>query len=257
MTIIEDYAVKATELKNVLALQRLVGLKFCKSLDEIPSKARRPLRDFKYHMAICQAINQARSVGFTIGLELEDNFCLAGASVFGLTKFAYSFYPQHTRDQEAACKLDAIFNERDGLLPKGIYKAVVVSPFDRLQIEPDIIIAYGTPGQVGRIGKSFTWNGDTVSALYFGGLGCSAIILAFVQQKPILCIPAGGEKVLAGTNDYEMSIVFPASRLDDVLAGFKGTQRMLPYPTVCSTLMNEPSVPEDYHITYKELAEGN
>lgn len=257
MMTLDEYVVKGAELKNSLSLQRLVGLKFCKSIDEIPPKARRPLRDFKYHMCICQAINQARTVGFTIGLDLEDNFCLAGASVFGLTEFAYSFYPQHVRDQEAACNVDAIFRERDDLLPKGIYKAIVVSPFDRLQIEPDIILAYGTPGQVGRIGKSFTWYGDTVSALYFGGLGCSAIVLAFVQQKPIMCIPAGGEKVLAGTNDNEMSIVFPAARLDDVLVGFKGTQRMLPFPTICSTLMNEPSVPEDYHITYRELSRSS
>lgn len=254
---VEAFATKGAELKNALALQRLVGLKFCKSLEEIPPKARRPMRDMKYHMAICQAVNQARTVGFSIALTLEDNFCLAGASVFGLTKLNYSFFPQHVKDQEAGCKLDAVFKERDALIPEGTYQAVVVSPLDRLQFEPDVIIAYGVPGQVGRIAKSFTWHGDTVSALYFGGLGCSAIVLAHVQQKPILCIPAGGEKVLAGTNDYEMDIVFPAARLDDVLDGIKGTQRMLPYPTVCSTMMNEPTVPDDYHITYKELGKSN
>jgi uncharacterized protein (DUF169 family) len=250
----EEYAAKGAELKNAIALQRLVGLKFCKSEEEIPPKARRPVRDFKYHMPLCMAVNQARTVGFTIGLSLADNYCLAGASVFGLTKFEYSFFPHHVKDQEAGCKLDAFFKERDALIPAGTYQAIVVSPLDRLQIEPDIIIAYGQPGPVGRIAKSFTWHGDTVTPLYFGGLGCSAVVLSHVEQKPVLCIPAGGEKVLAGTNDYEMSIVLPAARLDDVLTGFKGTQRMLPYPTVCSTLMNEPSVPDDYHITYKELA---
>jgi uncharacterized protein (DUF169 family) len=250
---IDEYVAKGAELKDKISLQRLVGVKFCKSLDEIPAKARRPMRDFKYHMAICQAINLARSVGFTIALDLQDNFCLPGASVFGLTKFAYTFFPQHVKDQDVGCKMDAIFAERDALLPKDTYQAVVVSPFDKLLIEPDIVIAYGTPGQVGRIGKAFAWNGDAVSALYFGGAGCSAHVLSYVQQKPVFGIPAGGEKVLSGTSDYEMDIVFPANRLDDVLAGFKGTQRMLPYPTVCSTLMNEASVPDDYHITYKEL----
>jgi uncharacterized protein (DUF169 family) len=253
---LEEYAARGAELKNALALQRLVGLKFCRSLDEIPPKARRPLRDFKAHMAICQAINQARTTGFTMALDLADNFCLAGATVYGLTSFAYSFYPHHVRDQAAACPLDAIFHERDHLLPKDTYQAIVVSPFDRLQVEPDMVIAYGPPGQVGRIAKCFTWHGEPVSALYFGGLGCSAIVLAFVEQKPLLCVPAGGEKLFAGTNDYEMSIVFPANRLDDVLAGFKGTQRILPYPTMCSTLLNEPTVPDDYHITYKELGKG-
>lgn len=250
---LEEYAAKGAELKDKISLQRLVGLKLCKSVDEIPAKARRPMRDFKYHMSICQAINQARTAGFTIGLALEDNFCMPGASAFGLTEFSYSFYPHHVKDKDIGDKLNAIFTERASLIPKGIYQAIVVSPLDRLQIVPDVIIAYGVPGQVGRIAKAFTWWGDTVSALYFGGAGCTAIVVSFAEQKPILCIPAGGEKIFAGTNDYEMDIVFPAARLNDVLEGFKETQRMLPYPTVCTTLMNEPTVPEDYHITYKEL----
>lgn len=257
MTTLKEYAEKGAELKNMVALQRIVGLKFCKSIEEIPEKARQPLRDFKIHMNICQAINQARTAGFTIGLALEDNYCLAGASLFGLTKFPFSFYPHHAKDKDGAEKLEAIFKERDSLIPVGTYEAIVVSPFDRLQIEPDVIIIYGVPGQVGRIAKAFTWWGDTVSALYFGALGCSAIVVSYVRQQPILCIPAGGEKILAGTNDYEMDIVFPAARLDDVLEGFKGTQRMLPYPTVCTTLLNEPTVPEDYPISYKELLKDN
>ncbi len=254
---IEEFMAKGMELKNAIALQRLVGLKFCKDQDEIPPKARRPMRDFKYHMPICQAIAQARTIGLTLGLAIEDNFCLPGASVFGLTKFAYSFYPHHVKDQEAASKLDAVFKERDSLIPLGTYQAIVISPFDRLQIEPDVIIAYGVPGQVGRIAKAFTWFGELVPALYFGGLGCSAIVLSHVKQQPVLCVPAGGEKVLAGTNDFEMSIVFPAGQLDKALEGFYATQRILPYPTVCTTMMNEPSVPEDYRITYKELTKTN
>ncbi|MEN6482575.1 MAG: hypothetical protein ABFD29_10440 [Anaerolineaceae bacterium] len=49
-------------------------MKFCKSVDEIPAKARRPMRDFHYHMTICQAFLQARTAGSTIGLDLEDNY---------------------------------------------------------------------------------------------------------------------------------------------------------------------------------------
>ena len=132
----EEFVAKGAQLKNALALQRLVGLKFCTSPDEIPPKARRPVRDLKFHMAICQAINQARSMGMTFGLTLEDNFCLAGASVFGLLDFEYSFYPHHVKDEEAGCKLDAVFNERNALIPKGKYQAIVVSPFDRLNSNP-------------------------------------------------------------------------------------------------------------------------
>jgi uncharacterized protein (DUF169 family) len=139
------------------------------------------------------------------------------------------------------------------MLPTGSFEALVVSPMDRLAIEPDVIVAYGVPGQIGKIAKAFTWHGEAVQGVYLGAAGCSAIVLAYAEWKPVISVPGGGEKVFAGTNDYEMSIIFPADRLDDVLSGLAATQSILPYPTVCSTLVNEPVVPEDFHITYRDI----
>jgi len=192
---IEEYAAKGAELRSALSMQRLLGVKFCKSVDEIPAKARRPMRDFKYHMTICQAFVQARTVGLTIGLDVDDNFCAVGAAVFGLCSFEYTYYPHHVKDLDAACKLDAYYNAREALLPKGEYKAIVVSPFDRLLIEPDIVLAYGVPGQVGRIAKTFNWHGEVASSYYFGA-GCSNVAQSFADQKPYMVVPAGGEKAV-------------------------------------------------------------
>jgi uncharacterized protein (DUF169 family) len=250
---IEEFSTRGMELKNLLALQRPVGLKFCKDSSEIPAKARRPLRDFHIHMSLCQAINQSRAVGYTIAMQLDDMYCAIGASLFGLADFEFTFFPHHVKDEAAGCRLDAVYQERNAMLPAGTFNAVVVSPLDRLAVEPDVIIAYGVPGQIGKIAKAFTWHGEAVQALYLGGAGCSAVVLSYTEWKPVIALPAGGEKVLAGTNDYEMDIVFPADRLEDVLSGLKATQKMLPYPTVCSTLINEPVVPADYPITYKDL----
>jgi uncharacterized protein (DUF169 family) len=176
---IEEFSNQGIELKTMLALQRPIGLKFCKDAAEIPAQARRPWRDFGMHMSICQAINQARTAGTTLGMELEDCFCAVGASLFGLTDFQFSFFPQHTQNEAAACKLDAIYQERNALLPAGSFKALAVSPLDRLAIEPDVIIAYGVPGQIGKIAKAFTWHGEAVQSLYLGGTSCSAIVLAY------------------------------------------------------------------------------
>jgi uncharacterized protein (DUF169 family) len=241
------------ELKNALSLQKPIGLKFCRSLDDIPAKAKRPVRDYKNHMAICQAVNIARTFGATIALTLEDSYCLAGASVFGLLDFPYSFFPHHVRDEECGQIMDAIFEKRDALLPKNEIKAIVISPLDRLLIEPDMIIVYGSSAQVAKIAKSFNWQGETVGSLFFGGLGCSTYVASYAEKKPYFKIAAGGEKVMANTSDYELDICFPADRLEDVLKGIKGTNRMLPYPMICTTMLNEPSVPEDYKITYKDL----
>lgn len=251
---IATYIEMGTELKNFLSLQRPLGMKFCLSEEEIPPKAKRPLRDFNIHMGVCQAVNTARNFGYTVGMTLEDMFCLPGASVFGLMDFDYSFYPHHVKDETAGRKLDQFYHERNRLLPKDKYKAVVFSPLDRLMVEPDIIIVFGSPAQIAKISKAFTWHGETVSTLFAGGLGCSTYAAVFVEKKPLMKLAAGGEKIMAGTGEYEVDICFPAERLPDVLEGLKGTQRMLPYPMICTTLLNEPVVPEDYKITYRELA---
>jgi len=251
---IEEFAAKGSELQQKVAMDRLVGLRFCKSVDEIPEKARRPMRDFGFHMAVCQGLNASRMLGHTIALDLDDDYCLPGASQFGLTSYDMDFHPHHVKDRESGDQLNAVYAERNALLEGGSYEALVFSPFDRLLVEPDMVIGYGIPGQVGRLAKALTWHGTTSSAMYLGGAGCSAIVFSFVEHTPVFTLPAGGEKLLAGTNDYQISIVFPADMLDDALTGFKGTQRMLPYPSVCTTLLNEPVVPADYPITYKELA---
>lgn len=250
---ISKYTELGLELKNALSLQKPIGLKFCHSVDEIPAKAKRPMRDFGKHMAICQSINIARSFGFTMALTLEDNYCIAGASVFGLIDFPYSFFPHHVRDEECGQIMDKIFTQRNALLPKNEIQAIVISPLDRLLVEPDLIIVYGSAAQIAKIAKGFNWQGETVGSLFFGGLGCSTYVAAYAEKKPYFKIAAGGEKVMANTSDYELDICFPANRLEDVLKGIKGTNRMLPYPMICTTMLNEPSVPDDYKITYKDL----
>jgi uncharacterized protein (DUF169 family) len=250
---ISAFVEKGAEFKNLLALQKPLGLKFCQSLDEIPAKARRPIRDFKVHMAICQAVNLSRTFGYTFALTLEDMFCLPGAAVFGLCDFRYSFYPHHVKDEEAGRKLDVFFHEKNVLIPKGAFQALVISPLDRLLVEPDLILAYGSPAQISKVAKAIAWHGETITSTYAGGLGCSSYVTSFAEKRPLIKVAAGGEKVLAGTGEHEMDIVFPADRLDDVLEGLKGTQRMLPYPMVSTAFLSEPSVPEDYKITFREL----
>lgn len=250
---IETFVEKGMELKNLVCLQKPLGVKLCRSEEEIPAKARRPMRDFKVHLGICQAINLARSFGYTIGMTLEDMFCLPGAAVFGLTDFKYSFFPHHVKNEEAGQRLDPYFYEKNALLPKGVYKALVISPLERLLVEPDLIVVYGAPAQIAKIAKAVTWRGETVGSLFAGGLGCSTYVTAFVEKRTLIKVAAGGEKVMAGTDDHEIDIVFPAEQLGEVIDGLKGTQRMLPYPMICSTLLNEPAVPADYKITYREL----
>jgi uncharacterized protein (DUF169 family) len=248
---IEELKEQAAELKSLVSLQRLVAVKFCESEDEIPDRARRPVANIGFHMALCQGYHQARTTGTTTAFAIEDNFCIPGAAAFGLTEFEFKLAPWHAPDDETAAPIDAELARRMTLLPKNKYKFIVFQPFDRLTMEPDVVMIYGTPGQIGRVAKGLTWHGINTTADYIGAAGCTAVVIAFAENRPILQVAAGGEKLFAGTNDYEMAINFPAALLPLAVSGFKKTNMMLPYPSVTTTLMQEPFVPAGYDITYK------
>ena len=146
-----------------------------------------------------------------------------GGSVFGLLDFR-ALHPHHVKDEEAGCKLMPFSRAQCADPSKGKYQASL-SLFDRLKFEPDVIIAHGQPGQVGRIAKAFTWHGETV-------LRCILAVWAVYRActraaKPVICIRRAARKCWPGPMT-QMSIVFPAARLDDVLTGFEGTSECCP-----------------------------
>ena len=56
-----------------------VAVKFLKTWDEAPPRARRPARDLGNKFTTCQAIAMARRTGWTLALGREDSSCVLGA----------------------------------------------------------------------------------------------------------------------------------------------------------------------------------
>ena len=60
-----------------------VAIRMLKPGEEIPEKARRPLRDFKKLSMNCQVIDMARRHGWLIALTREDSICSPGVTALG------------------------------------------------------------------------------------------------------------------------------------------------------------------------------
>ena len=61
-------------------------------LDEgVPEKAKRPFRDMKIQIAICQAIAMARRYGWTVAVGEEDLNCVLTKTVFGFAPLTEHF----------------------------------------------------------------------------------------------------------------------------------------------------------------------
>ncbi|MEM1546035.1 MAG: DUF169 domain-containing protein [Candidatus Methanomethylicia archaeon] len=244
-------------LKNSLALHTYpVGIRFSNDLNEIPEKARRPYRDFKQKWAVCQAINISRYYGFTVGYTLEDAYCMVGAAVFNLLEKpeyiveAGLEYPFHARSLNEGRKL---FERVLGRILKTNIKAIIITSLLNPLVDPQIIVIYGSPIQIGKIIKAVTYYGETVRSEFIGVSSCSAIPLAYNEDRMTFVIPCAGERILGGTEENEIWIAFPAGLLDKIIEGLKGIEWIYPYPM--RPLIYEPMVPKKYRITYKDYQE--
>lgn len=233
-----------------------LAMKACKTLEEIPAKAKRPKRDFGTHMPICQGIGMARRYGWTVAVAKEDAYC-SGQIVLGFNRPSdfspADFYElgklcagaKYTATDEAGARTEKAtvkFNY-------GEYQAFLFAPLSRASFEPDSIIVYGDPAQMMRMGLgALHVNGGSLSATFSGRLGCSQLFVRPIRTgECTFTVPGMGERMYASTQDHEMIFVIPRGKVDEFMEGLRGTQAGgLRYP-IPTFLQYPPRYIQVYH----------
>ncbi len=258
---VEKIVKSGKELKEKLSLQtHPLGIKFCKSKEEADGTG---LRRFSERFGdakvpICQAINISRTYGTPFLLGSENSFCIIGAISMGLLDeipdyFEELIHPWHAKSKEAAEKIKE--NLKSRFLPLKSTYALAISPLERLKFDPDVLVIYGTPTQISKIAKAFAWHGIIPKLSFLGLAACSSISNSHITREPVIGIPCAGELVFGRTEETEISIAFPAEKIDELMDGLEGTRRILPYP-VPKYLLYEPRILlEGYKISYKDYLE--
>lgn len=241
-----------------------LAIKACKTLEEIPAKARRPKRDFGTHIPLCQGMGMARRYGWTVAMTREDVYC-SGLIVLGLRRpsdFSPSdFYElgklcagaSYTASDEAGARTEKATMKFD----YGEYQAFVVAPLSRASFDPDIVIVYGDPAQTMRMGLgALHMNGGSLSATFSGRLGCSQLFVRPIRTGECsFTLPGMGERMYASTQDHEMVFVIPASKADEFVQGLRGTHAGgLRYP-IPTFLRYPPIYIQVYHDFFDSLAD--
>jgi len=239
-----------------------LGIKFYKDAYKTEEmmmniNVRRPLKDFGVRMALCQVINISRTYKLALGISAEDMWCTYGALAMGLLDEFPEYLIAETSKWHA--KDDAVGKViwealKEKFLPLKSIHALVISPLETIRFEPDVIIVYGSPAQISKIAKAFTWHGIFPEAKFVGLVACSSISSTYLKDKPQFNMPCSGEWIVGRTEEDEIGIVFPAKNIGDVLEGLEGTKIIFPYPPPKFSLY-EPRGPEGYKITYKDYIE--
>jgi uncharacterized protein (DUF169 family) len=214
-----------------------VAIKFVEDGSQIPSSARRPLRDLGVKMAPCQGAAMARRYGWTVAFGKDDVGCAIAAHTYnwkrlteesGAVKFLTRM--NYVGDEKAAHEVIGGFR----LLEMGENLAVVYSPLERTKIEPDVVLIYGNPAQIMRLIHGATYlSGKPIESSFSGrAASCTeGVVAAYLDNAPKVVVPGNGDRVWAGCQDHEMIMAAPATRLKDVVQGLEKThQKGIRYP---------------------------
>jgi uncharacterized protein (DUF169 family) len=219
--------------------------------DPVPEKAKRPWRDMKVQIAICQAIAMARRYGWTVAVGAEDVNCVLTKTVFGFAPLTEHFTGgnlacgMYTETAEAGARTEAATHR----LPQGEYKHLLVAPAARAGFAPDALVIYGNPAQVMRMVTGALWKrGGALTGSYTGRIDCSdEIIRTMLTGDYQVILPCYGDRVFGQTEDWEMAFSLPGARMDELVEGLAGThQGGIRYP-IPTFLRYTPQYPQHYY----------
>ena len=238
-----------------------VAVRLLDSADEIPERARMPLRDFGVKMPLCQGMALARRHGLVMAMGKDDMLCPLGAVAMGLLSAGEGFLdgrfgiPYWASSQEATAGLA----QGMARLEYGRHTHVVVAPLERTAFEPQVLVVYGDPAQVGRMIQAVVYvTGQPVVSRSTGGTACAEQIARTLLTNQCQAVIAGaGERALALTQDHEMSLALPARMAGAFADALQEThKRGVRYPTR-SYLTFGASMPPNFERLTEYLKEDS
>ncbi len=229
-----DWAKASRRLQEDVRLRGdAVAVRFLESASELSSFPGRSMRD----TAICQMILRARFDGADGVLASSPSTmrCVWGAAALGLIDTPPrlsrgQLYLGFVQDLEAGERMHA----RMGMMgDRGKrYGSVEVAPLAHCRGDPDVVVIYGTPGQMLRLitGLHFEEGGAVCSPVTGQASVCASISRAHDTGEPSLDIPCIGDRLYGLVGDDEMVMVLPANRMPGLMRGLEGSKPMAPYP---------------------------
>ena len=228
-----------------------VAVRLAKEGDATPKKTKYPLDHVGNRLAVCQGMTLARTLGWTMAFRKEDHACPLPRVFMGHVdpgKFLEGTLGEYYQeDPECMRTMEASYPR----WPLHAYKEIWLSPANRCDFVPDLVVAYGSPAQILTLiqGANFG-HGPGIKSSSTGRYGCSFWIAGVIQAgECTTMVPGPGERVFAGTQDHEMSFAVPYSKFEQLMAGLKyvrsrGAYR---YPVPNLSVLSEPKIPEKYH----------
>lgn len=223
---LSDRMVGALRLKT-----RPLGFKFVVKAEELAGIP--GIQRSAYKRTVCQFLGSARYLGKAWGATTEDQFCQSGAWKLGISPHVPDVYAEqglygdkllNIASAETARKMvDALPKNKDQ------FEGFAVMPLDggvaadRITFDPDLVIIYGEPGQIGPLVMAACGALDipALTGRILGDTGVcgDGIPACWNSGEPKFFLPCIGDRAFGGTQMSEVALVFPAAKFNDAVVG--------------------------------------
>jgi len=211
---IDLYRGYGDKLKKYLILEtQPLGIKLLRGIEEIPEYSKQPKKDLGYHLSLCQAMAISRRKSESFTMFKEDMWCFEPVIGFGFEKAPEYFLDGSNRYPGTARTLEAGKNWAKNFphFEYGKYCGVALSPLDKINFNPDIVLLYCNPAQLTQIMVAVNWiNGNDILSRVSGHAGCVYAIVPTLQNKQFqITVPCMGDRKRALAQNYEIIFSFP------------------------------------------------
>ena len=224
----------AVEIYEKLRLDtKPIGVKFVKTLEEIPEGAVFPRRDLGAPIAYCQATALARVKEMTVAMGKQDNWCWCPIAAMGfcesdegtpggdlIIEKALGFRD----DKEKAKAWWANFPK----LPTGVHDYVILAPLDVATFEPDVCLVYSNTLQVvWELGGIRFKTGDYVHCKLDSIDSCvHSVVEPILDGQYKVTFPDPGERARALAREDEVIVSMPGEKFEEFCDGIRETEFM-------------------------------
>ncbi len=232
-----DYEALTIGLTRYLKLKTMaVGMKRFRSVAEMEAVPRIRRPDAAEKLATDQVVGQARWIGWTIGITMDNLMGQQCGAVVGLAPRDAEFLSGERMKGVWYGTLEdsAAHQAAMNCASHGDYQALAVSPLTAKRLDnPDICLIYATPGQMITLINGLQYTG--YRKFTFTVVGESACAdswgRALSTGEPSVSIPCYAERKFGGVLDDELLIALPPSYLPGLVAGLAALDRNgLRYP---------------------------
>ncbi len=239
------------ELERRIRLQTFpLAVKLLEKEEDIPEGAKRPVKDFGYHLLLCQGFAMSRREGTLLAMLKEDMWCFEPVAGYGIAEPPQDFLEGHNRFPKDVMTLEAGANYAHEFpcLESGKYTGLVSAPLTTTPFEPDVVMLYCNSAQLSLLllgreckdGLNLKCSLSSHAACVYG------IVPAIQSGECHVAVPCRGDRGVALAGYDEMIFTVPAGKLEDLILGLRYVHETGSKFPAAYSMQHEVELPLEY-----------